>query len=54
MENLYSKDAVVAQEYIKKRRFTRRELEDFKIGYSKNWTDIVDYLKGKDLLKMNF
>lgn len=47
MENLYSKDAVVAQEYIKKRRFTRRELEDFKIGYSKNWTDIVDYLKGK-------
>ena len=47
MENLYGKDAVAAQEYIKKRRFTRRELEDFKIGYSKNWTDIVDYLKGK-------
>lgn len=47
MENLYNKDAVVAQQYIKKRRFTRRELEDFKIGYSKNWTDIVDYLKGK-------
>ena len=46
-ENLYSKDAKVAQDYIKLRRFTRRELEDFKIGYSKDWTDIVDYLHGK-------
>lgn len=47
IENLYSKDAIKAQEYIKKRRFTRHELEDFKIGYSKNWTDICDYLKKK-------
>ena len=47
VENLYSKDAVKAQEYIKKRKFTRRELEDFKIGYSKNWTDMVDYLRKK-------
>ena len=47
MENLYNKDAKVAQDYIKLRKFTRRELEDFKIGYSKNWTDIVDHLKGK-------
>lgn len=47
MENLYNKDAKVAQDYIKTRKFTRRELEDFKIGYSKDWTDIVDYLKGK-------
>lgn len=46
-ENLYSKDAKVVQDYIKKRRFTRRELEDFKIGYSKNWTDMVDYLTSK-------
>lgn len=46
-ENLYNKDAKVAQDYIKTRKFTRRELEDFKIGYSKNWTDIVDYLKSK-------
>lgn len=46
-ENLYSKEAVKAQEYIKKRKFTRRELIDFKIGYSKDWTDIVTYLKGK-------
>ena len=46
-ENLYGKDAVVAQNYIKMRKFTRRELEDFKIGYSKDWTDIVTYLHGK-------
>ena len=47
MENLYNSDAKLAQDYIKSRRFTRRELEDFKIGFSKNWTDIVDYLKSK-------
>ena len=41
-ENLYSKDALEAQQYIKMRKFTRRELIDFKIGYSKDWTDIVD------------
>ena len=46
-ENLYNKDAKVAQDYIKMRKFTRRELEDFKIGYSKDWTDIVDYLRSK-------
>lgn len=47
MENLYNKDAKKAQDYIKLRKFTRRELEDFKIGYSKNWTDIVEYLTSK-------
>ncbi len=47
VENLYNNDAKPAQEYIKKRKFTRRELEDFKIGYSKNWTDIVEYLSSK-------
>ena len=46
-ENLYNKDAVIAQQYIKKRKFTRRELNDFKIGYSKDWTDIVNYLHNK-------
>ena len=46
-ENLYSKDAFEAQQYIKMRKFTRRELIDFKIGYSKDWTDIVDYLHQK-------
>lgn len=47
VENLYNNDAKAAQDYIKSRKFTRRELEDFKIGYSKNWTDIVDYLRSK-------
>lgn len=46
-ENLYGKDAKVAQDYIKMRKLTRRELEDFKIGYSKGWNEIVDYLKSK-------
>ncbi len=44
-ENLYLPDAKPAQEYIKLRGFTRRELEDFQLGYSLNWTDIVDYLR---------
>ena len=47
MENLYSKDAKKAQDYVKLRKFTRRELEDFKIGYSKDWSDIVTYLSSK-------
>lgn len=46
VNNLYDKDAKPAQEYVKKRGFTRRELEDFKIGYAKDWTDLVKYLKG--------
>lgn len=47
VENLYFKDAIQAQNYIKLRKFTRRELEDFKIGYSKDWTDMVEYLHKK-------
>lgn len=45
MSNLYEKDAKPAQEYVKKRGFTRHELDDFKIGYSKDWTDLVKHLK---------
>lgn len=47
VENLYAKDAVKAQEYVKLRKFTKRELEDFKIGYSKNWSDMPEYLLSK-------
>ncbi len=47
VSNLYEKDAKVAQEYIKKRKFTRRELEDFKIGYAKDWNDMPNYLLSK-------
>ena len=46
-ENLYLKEAKPGQEYIKLRGFTRRELEDFKLGYSLNWNEMVDYLKKK-------
>ncbi|MBP3431914.1 MAG: DNA primase [Clostridia bacterium] len=51
VENLYSAEAKKAQDYIKMRKFTRRELEDFKIGYSKNWTDMVEYLSSKGFTK---
>ena len=44
-ENLYLKEAKPAQEYIKKRGFTKRELDDFKLGYSLNWTEMVEYLR---------
>lgn len=44
-ENLYLKEAKPAQDYIKKRGFTKRELENFKLGYSLNWTELVDYLR---------
>lgn len=45
--NLYLPTAKKAQEYIKMRGFTKRELDDFKIGYSNSWTDIIIYLKGQ-------
>ena len=51
VENLYSKEAKPAQDYIKTRKFTRHELEDFKIGYSKDWNDIPNYLTGKGFSK---
>ena len=44
-KNLYTPNAKLAQEYIKKRGFTRRELEDFKLGYSLNWTDLIEELR---------
>ncbi len=46
-ENIYLKEAKPAQDYIKSRNFTRHELDDFKLGYSLNWTEMVEYLKGK-------
>lgn len=46
-QNLYEKTSKQAQEYVKSRKFTRKSLEEFHIGYSKNWTDIVQFLKTK-------
>lgn len=44
-ENLLLPEAKPAQEYIKKRGFTRHELEDFKLGYALNWTEMIEYLR---------
>lgn len=44
-DNLYLPQAKKAQEYIKQRGFTRRELEDFKMGYSLGWTEMIEYLR---------
>jgi len=46
-ENLYLPQAKPAQEYIKSRNFTRHELDDFKIGYSLNWNEMIAFLKSK-------
>ncbi len=46
-ENIYLKEAKPAQDYIKSRNFTRHELDDFKLGYSLNWTEMVEHLKSK-------
>ncbi len=44
-ENLYLPDAKTAQEYLRARGFTKRELEDFKIGYSINSYGLVEFLR---------
>lgn len=44
-ENLYLPQAKPAQEYIKSRGFTRHELEDFQLGYSLGWTEMIEYLR---------
>lgn len=46
-ENLYLPDAKKAQEYIKKRGFTRHELDDFYLGYSKDFKEIITYMKSQ-------
>ena len=43
--NLLLPEAKLAQEYIKKRGLTKRELESFQLGYSLNWTEMLEYLK---------
>ncbi|MBQ2713527.1 MAG: DNA primase [Clostridia bacterium] len=44
-ENLYTTNAKPAQDYIKKRKLTKRELDDFELGYSPNFFQIVNLLK---------
>ena len=44
-ENLYTDLAKQAQEYIRKRKFVKQDLDSFKLGYSINAYDIVNFLK---------
>lgn len=46
-ENLLLPKAKPAQEYIKTRQFNRKTLEDFKLGYSLDWNEMIDFLKTK-------
>ena len=46
-ENLLTQDAKLAQEYIKKRKLGRRELEEFGLGYSISPQEMITYLKNK-------
>lgn len=46
-ENLYLKTSTKAQDYVKKRNLTKRDLDNFHIGYAKSWTDMIAFLKTK-------
>ena len=46
-QNIYEPQAVLAQNYLKKRKVGRRELENFEIGYSVSSFQVADILKQK-------
>lgn len=46
-ENLLKPTAKIAQDYIKLRGLTNRELKDFEIGYSSSWNEMINYLREK-------
>lgn len=46
-ENLYLKTSINAQNYIKQRKLTKKELDKFHIGFAKDWTEMITYLKSK-------
>ncbi len=46
-ENLLKPTAKIAQDYIKLRGLTNRELKDFELGFSLNWNEMIDYLSSK-------
>lgn len=45
--NLYKSSAKTAQDYIKKRLLTKRELDDFSLGYSQDYFSLPNHLKQK-------
>ncbi|MBQ4535272.1 MAG: DNA primase [Clostridia bacterium] len=46
-KNIYLPEAVLAQNYLKKRKVGRRELENFELGYATNSFQVVDILRSK-------
>lgn len=46
-QELYKPTSVIAQNYIKKRKLNKKSLEDFHIGYSKDFNSMISYLKDK-------
>ncbi len=50
IKNLYDPSAKVAQEYIKKRKLKKSDLDRFQIGYA-NENTIIDYLASKGISK---
>ena len=48
-DNLYLKTSLQPQNYVKTRGFTRRELDSFNIGYSKDYNDIVNFLHSNNI-----
>lgn len=48
-ENLYMPSSKVAQEYIKKRKLGKHDLEDFEIGYSLGSDEIISFLKSNNI-----
>ncbi|MDD3397941.1 MAG: DNA primase [Clostridia bacterium] len=47
MANIYKPTALLAQNYIRKRKVGKKELEDFELGYSKDPFELVNFLKAK-------
>src|SRR5574344_246888 len=50
IKNLYEYSAKIAQEYVKKRKFKKSDLDKFQIGYS-NENNVINYLESKGISK---
>lgn len=46
-QELYKPTAVIAQNYIKKRKLNKKSLDDFRIGYSRDFNSMIFYLRDK-------
>ena len=46
-KSLYDKSASLAQQYLLNRKIVKSSIENFKIGYSPNWTSLIRHLKDK-------